>query len=448
MTTQEKLNPFEKLFQIGLSGLPAYQFSMGYVFNVLNFTGIIISLARFIYVLIAQKNVDAAILLLQLSPLFVCLFMMFLMYRRAYTFTVTFSFVVFPALLLYISITTYDRGLCMYLVPYMVYCFFFLNNRKKIFAAFLFISIFFLTAIAIEVYHFSAIVSPVPHDILLETISFTGAIVLTFLSLYSIKFQAWKYQNKIKQQRNQLEQSKQNIEEQNKKLEHLNKLKDKLFSVISHDMRVPLAGMQMMLESVKEDENKIKMLAEMIPDMRQEMRNTNALFENLINWAKIQLKGAAISMQPINISELTYEVTESLKSKALEKGVTISTAISDTYINGDKDVLEIVLRNIISNAIKFTETHDCIAISGEWKKDAFTIKVSDTGKGMSEEAIKKLEANNFYSSPGTRNEKGTGLGLIICKDLIERCNGNLSVQSSQGKGTTLSIVLPQNGVHN
>ena len=111
-------------------------------------------------------------------------------------------------------------------------------------------------------------------------------------------------------------------------------------------------------------------------------------------------------------------------------------------------MLEIVLRNLISNAIKFTETDDSIAISGEWQQDAFTIKVTDTGSGMSEEAINKIQSNSFYTSPGTRNEKGTGLGLIICKDLIERCHGNLSIESTRGKGTTLSIVLPQNGVHN
>lgn len=450
MADKQKFHFWERLFHLGLTDkLTPYQYSMGYVFNVLNFTGIIISIVRFAYVLLAQKDLDIYMALLQLSPLFICLFMMLLMYRHAYAATITFSFAVFPILLLYISISTHDRGLFTYLIPYMVYSFFFLNNRKKIFAAFSFVAIFFITAIAIEIGGFNGTgEKAIEHDIILEAISLTGTLVLTFLSLYSIKFQVWKYQSKIREQRNQLETSRQNIEEQNKRLEHLNQLKDKLFSIISHDLRVPLTGMQMMLESVKDDDKKLATLKQLLPELREEMRYTNTLFENLINWAKIQLKGAAFSLQPINISELTYEVTESLRSKALEKGVTISTAVSDTCINGDKDVLEIVLRNLISNAIKFTETDDCIAISGEWKKDAFTIKVADTGKGMSEEALKKLEGNNFYSTPGTRNEKGTGLGLIICKDLIERCNGNLSVQSSQGKGTTLSIVLPQNGVNN
>lgn len=450
MADKQKFHFWERLFHLGLTDkLRPYQYSMGYVFNVLNFTGIIISTIRFAYILLAQKDLDIYMALLQLSPLFICLFMMLLMYRRAYAATVTFSFAVFPILLLYISISTHDRGLFTYLIPYMVYSFFFLNSRKKIFAAFSFVAIFFITAIVIEIGGFNnAGGKVVEHDIVLEAISLMGTLVLTFLSLYSIKFQVWKYQSKIREQRNQLETSRQNIEEQNKRLEHLNQLKDKLFSIISHDLRVPLTGMQMMLESVKDDDKKLATLKQLLPELREEMRYTNNLFENLLNWSKLQLKETSISHQPVNISELSFKIAESLRSKAHEKGVVINTDISETYINADRDVLEIVLRNIISNAIKFTETDDSIAISGEWNKDAFTIKVSDTGRGMSEEAINKIQSNSFYTSPGTRNEKGTGLGLIICKDLIERCHGNLSIESSKGKGTTLSIMLPQNGVHN
>lgn len=441
---RENPKSWQSIFTIGLTdSMPPYLYGMGYVFNLLNFTGFIIGLIRFVYLLSNWNQYEKYLLICNALPALLCITMAVLMARKAYSFTVAVSFIFFPLLLIYLSIITKDRGLLMFFVPYMIYCFFFLNSKKKILAAFSAVSLFFISGIVWEIYNRSQNrVEWTVHNGPLEIISLTGALVLTFISMYSIKFQLWKYQEKIKKQKEVIERSKMNIEEQNKRLHNLNLIKDKLFSIISHDLRVPLVSIQMMLESLGSDES-FNTFRGLVPELNAEMKKTNELFTNLINWTKLQLKETTISLNPLNVYELTASITEKNRYKAEQKGVALTNEVSNTFIHADKDVLEIVLRNLLSNAIKFTGDGGSIHINGAWQNNNFVISISDTGKGMSSEVIEKIHANNFYTSPGTNNEKGTGLGIVICKDLIEQCKGTLSLESEEGVGTTFSIVLPQ-----
>jgi two-component system, sensor histidine kinase and response regulator len=444
MKAERKKHISDNIFRIGLtSDLPPYLYSQGYVFNILNFTGLCIAAIRVIYLSFSGQLSAPNTTLLNFAPLLSCLFMMYSMYRKWYVITVYFSFLVVPPVLLFVGLYSHDRAIFLYLLPYLVYSFFFLNSKKKIFIAFATIAAYFISALTIEVINSGNVHPGHQHDAVLEIISLGGVIILAFLSMYSIKFQVWKYQEKIRKQRNELEETKRLMAEQNLQLEQSNSIKDKLFSIISHDLKTPIMSISMLLETDENNDDLVHTIKEILPDLRTEIKKTSDLFDNLLKWARLQIREAKISKEPLNISELTYEVTDSLRKRAVEKGVTIRTAISTSYINADKDVLEIVLRNLITNAIKFSEENDSITISGNWQEDGFSIGVTDTGRGMNPETLDKLQGTHFYSTPGTRNEKGTGLGLIICRDLIQKCSGQMAIESREGGGTKVSILLPQ-----
>lgn len=434
----------KKLLTLGLNDqMPLYLYTQGYVFNVLNATGLLLSVFRFLYIaFISPFNYPFLFVAGNLLPVLLCVLMMLLIYKKQYVATVYFSFFAVPLTLLFLGIYSHDRGLFLYLVPYTIYPFFFLNSKRKIIVTFTVISLLFIAGMAIEVYGYKPITSS-SHDFGLELISFSGALILTFISLYSIKFQVWKYQEKIRLQKELLKNQKTEIEQQNQKLQELNHTKDKLFSIIGHDLKTPIQGIYLLLQAEDDDEEAINQLKAVLPELKAELKRTSELFENLLIWAKTQIRDARISTSSINISELASAVTYSLEAKASEKSIKFQNEISSTFINADKNILEIVLRNLLSNAIKFSEQDDTISIKGRKKEGYFEISIVDNGIGMNADVLQKIQNKTFFTSAGTKNEKGTGLGLIICKDLIEKCRGDFHIESEEGKGTSISILLPQ-----
>lgn len=434
------------IFHVGLSKeMPPYIYSKGYIFNILNFTGLVIASLRVIYLSVNDTNLSPEIFTLNTFPLLSCILMMLFMHIKAYKLTVYFSFIIFPVLVSFMSYYTIDRGVLAFMVPYLIYCFFFLNSKKKINLIFSIITSIFLFSILLQLYYPYKPTGSVntDHDIVLELIGFLGSIILTYISLYSIKFQVWEYQEKIKAQKNEIESIKNDLQNQYKNLELLNITKDKLFSIIGHDLRAPLVSLELLLDSIRGDENDSS-IREVLPEINTEVKKINGLFENLINWSKLQLKETKIRIRQLDIHALATKITLETQSRSNGKGVTVENSLEKTNIYGDSDILEIVLRNVVTNAIKFTKKDDKIEIKGRRDGNNFIIQVSDTGTGMSTTVLEKIKNNNFYSSPGTMHEKGTGLGLVICRDLIGQCNGTLDIESEHGKGTTLSLILPQN----
>jgi signal transduction histidine kinase len=362
------------------------------------------------------------------------------MYYRAYTFTVYFSFIVFPFSLLAISLITNDRGVLFYLFPYIIYSFFFLNSRVKIFLTFGSISIMFIIAILIESYTHGVTHG---HDIILEIISIVGVFVLSSVTLFSIKFQIWKYQKEINRQHHKLKISNERIINQAEKLNEIILIKDKVFSIISHDIRSPLQGLYLIVDADINDALSLETVKQILPELKEELKKAFDLFDNLLNWAKIQIKEAVVSMSMVDVKALSDGITAHFAKSAYEKGVVFNIEFSDYSITADKDILEIVLRNIFSNAIKFSHPNQMVWVKGKASKGAYEIIVRDNGTGISPAMLEQINSKSFYTSPGTNNEQGTGLGLIICRDLIEKCNGSLSIKSEAGNGTSVIVRLSQ-----
>ncbi|MCT4640495.1 MAG: tetratricopeptide repeat protein [Bacteroidales bacterium] len=236
------------------------------------------------------------------------------------------------------------------------------------------------------------------------------------------------------------------IEEQTSELLKLNNTKDLMFSIIGHDLRSPVGNMETMLELIEEnlssyDYNNANYLLSITKGAARSAYN---LLENLLYWAKAQ-KGE-ISYEPklFNLSRKINEVVSLFDTTSQNKHIKISANIpSKIMVSADENLIYTVLRNLVSNAIKFTPEDGSIEILGEMSKENVIVSIKDSGVGISEENMKKIfDKHEHFTTYGTNNEKGTGLGLSICNTFINKHNGNLSVKSSPNKGSTFSFTLP------
>ena len=181
----------------------------------------------------------------------------------------------------------------------------------------------------------------------------------------------------------------------------------------------------------------------LLPDIVKDLNYTTSLMENLLQWAKSQMAGSNVNMQLIEVTELIEEVKNLLRLQAENKKVYLSSKVEEAvYIFADKDMMNLVLRNLVSNAIKFTPEQGKICIGAKQTKDNIELFVQDSGMGIPSENIAKLFGDEFYTTKGTSNESGTGLGLILCKDFLRKNGGDISVQSNIGKGSRFICNLP------
>jgi two-component system, sensor histidine kinase and response regulator len=437
-----------KVGRIGLSKneLSFFKYSKGVAFNYMNVAGLVVAIVRLSYILFHYPDhFTLTDVFANILPVACGLLMMGLMYRKAFITTVWVSFLGFPTIMLAMYLLTSDWGILFYLLPYLVYPFFFLNSKRKIIFTFLLSALILGCCLLREsiLHDQGPRSSKHTHYFPLDLISFVGCMILLFISLYYIKFQVWQYQGRLYEQRKELEARQADIEVQKEKLQESNFVKDKLFSILSHDLKTSVYGIQLLLSKEKGAGKSMELLYEHLPTISNEVNNMADLFNNLVNWSKLQLQEAEIRIEKIDIEALARKVTATLNNNAREKGVIVTTELSNTHIYADASIMEIVLRNLVSNAIKFTHRDDTIVIRGKSFFDSYQLEVADHGVGITTDAMEKILSNSFYTTSGTQNEKGTGLGLIICRDLIEKCNGDFTITSQLGKGTIVSICLPQ-----
>ena len=234
-----------------------------------------------------------------------------------------------------------------------------------------------------------------------------------------------------------------------KELKELDKNKNTFFSIISHDLRGPIHGITK-LTSLYEDPKKIS------PDqsiaMGQLIRRTSMqvsdLLENLLTWSKIQMGTLKMRPEIFNIQEATNESLKLLESSASSKGIIIENQLKPHWIYGDKNMINVVIRNLIHNSIKFTESGGKVLItSNNIDSNTVEIRIKDNGVGIQKEVLDKLfQLDHPTSSAGTDNEKGSGLGLILCKDFAEMNKGTIRIESEEGKGTECFLTFPINKV--
>ena len=180
-----------------------------------------------------------------------------------------------------------------------------------------------------------------------------------------------------------------------------------------------------------------------IPKLSMDLGNNVLLLENFLLWSKNQMQGMQTDKTTFNLSEMIQKNFELLQSSSNFKNqILVSKLKPQSSINADKNMIEIVLRNLLNNAIKFTKTGDEIIVNAKEEDGYYWIYVEDTGIGMSEDTKNKLFKNDFYTTLGTNKEGGTGLGLMISKELIEHNKGKIWVESEAGKGSKFIFTIP------
>jgi two-component system sensor histidine kinase/response regulator len=227
----------------------------------------------------------------------------------------------------------------------------------------------------------------------------------------------------------------------------LNSIKDKMFSVIGHDLRSPVGSIKMTLDFLKSDlgqQYRIEDFRSAINNLAQTTDEVFGLLENLLGWAKSQSGNLSVIPENINVSELINSVYLLHKGSIAHKKLHFENRINESIIvNSDLNMLKTVLRNLLSNAIKFTPEGGTITLSSDQSNEFTNITVSDNGVGISTENMSRLfDEKQHASSYGTNNESGSGIGLILCMSFIKSNNGRLLVESIPGKGSSFTIELP------
>ncbi len=242
-----------------------------------------------------------------------------------------------------------------------------------------------------------------------------------------------------------LKQQELHLKEIAEKLAQSNATKDKMFSIIAHDLRGPIGNLKSMLEYISEnpDEFNPDEILQIINNLRTTSTQTFELLINLLNWAKSQQNIMEYNPDIHNIKNLITPVIDISKQLAKAKNIQIFTKIPENLqIIADENMIKTVVRNLLSNAIKFTHNNGKIFVEVYENNKFAEITVKDTGVGISQENIAKIfDQNTYFTTYGTNNEKGTGLGLKLCYDFVKRNNGQMWVESEKDNGTTFFFTL-------
>jgi signal transduction histidine kinase len=240
--------------------------------------------------------------------------------------------------------------------------------------------------------------------------------------------------------------SKETIALQARNLEELNNFKDKIFSVLSHDLRGPINSISTTVDLLDNDHLSLAEFAVLKPDMKKQLGGLTFLLDNLLKWSKNYITGVtAARPESVNLYKIAHENIALLQAQANEKSINVINNIPQSFTAlGDPDQIDIVLRNLISNALKFTDVGGTITLSATTDDHSAQIHISDNGVGMTPEQIRNLFLTSTHASSfGTRGETGTGLGLLLCYEFIKANDGEIVVASEKNKGSTFTIKLPK-----
>ncbi|MCU0352831.1 MAG: tetratricopeptide repeat-containing sensor histidine kinase [Cytophagales bacterium] len=272
-----------------------------------------------------------------------------------------------------------------------------------------------------------------------------GAVVgVALLSLGVLSFVLYR-NNRAKRRDNELlSRQKEEIHQQNRRLEELNAIKDKLFSIVSHDFRSPLNSLQGLLVLLQSELLTEAEMKQLMVQLSERLGVTLHLLENLLNWASSQMEGLRVRATTFDLKALAEENVRLAQGLAAKKRISLVSHLDESVpVHADKDMVNLVIRNLVTNAVKFTRPEGQIVLSAAAAGKLVRISVHDTGLGIARENIGKLFSTaTAFTTPGTAYEKGTGLGLTLCKDFVVRNGGDIWVESEEGKGSVFTFTLP------
>jgi signal transduction histidine kinase len=240
-----------------------------------------------------------------------------------------------------------------------------------------------------------------------------------------------------------LEANNQQIEHQALLLLKNNREKDKLFSIIAHDLKVPLYSLKNMLALLQRNSLSEAELEMIMEELSRDADFSAELVSNLLFWASSQMNGRVVSPVLLPLHQLVDDTLRVFVQQASGKKIRLKNELHHALSAwSDKTMIQIIFRNLVSNAIKFCSPGDTISIEGKTMNGAVEICVADTGIGIEKETLKRIAAKESLTTFGTDNEKGTGLGLLVCRDFVEANQGLFRVESEPGEGSRFYFTLP------
>ncbi|MBU3821832.1 tetratricopeptide repeat-containing sensor histidine kinase [Flavobacteriaceae bacterium XHP0103] len=269
-------------------------------------------------------------------------------------------------------------------------------------------------------------------------------IVFTFLILIYIKRNSsLKYAQELEEKNIKIELQNEAFQEQTKHLESINNVKDKLFSIISHDLKDSLSSINSFIDLLKDGSLSRSEFDNLIPELSENANNASLLLFNLLNWSKSQMQSLKPNPSLFDVQEVFEDKIKLVEQRLENKGIELVDHSLRDFAYADRSMVEIVIQNLLANALKFCNRGDTITISNHISNGSCILSVADTGIGISKQNIEKLFKSNSFTTTGTNNEKGTGLGLSICKELVELNGGKIWVESTVNVGSTFYVQLPK-----
>ena len=233
------------------------------------------------------------------------------------------------------------------------------------------------------------------------------------------------------------------LNEINKELADSNKTREKIFSIISHDLRTSVGNIRNVFKFMIDGLINPLEDKDLILDAEIASRNTYNLLDNLLYWAKSQQGNLSYNPEEVNLSRTVSSILDLEKGSILNKNIDINESVpSDLFVWSDKILLSITIKNLLANAIKFTHKNGKISILAESKGEKVKLSIIDNGQGISAENLKLINEGKSFTTAGTNSEKGTGIGLALVKDCIRISNGKLEINSKLGQGSDFSLYLP------
>lgn len=425
------------------------------IFNLLNFfqiiTGILVPLAA----LFGEKNLPGFAWLIACSPAFISILVLWLNATRRQEGALIAYFILYPIATSIVYLSGMSLGTELSFILYGILSVFFIQDLSHmLFSLGLSMISYFMLAVVWNNYPYQLS----KHNALFYLFNEVLAILFIFYGLFLIKKENNGYQFsiiarnrdlhaknlEIEKQKKEIADNAELLQKQKGELMELNALKNKLFSVIAHDLKSPIYALHNLFRNMQQYDLPAEDIKSMVPDVVNDLNFTTGLMENLLQWARSQMQQDSVHAKPIDLSKMTKDVIQLLRLQSEAKQLRLESRLNGPVMAlADKDMVNLVLRNLLSNAIKFTPARGTVSVDIHEAAGFIEVSVEDSGVGITAETLQKINKNDYYTSKGTANESGTGLGLMLCKEFLARNGGQMNIESVPGQGSVFSFTLPK-----
>ena len=425
------------------------------IFNQLNFFQLLTGILTTVICIFNNKQLPAGAWFITCLLPFVSVLVFYLNRKYKYEAALIAYFILYPFVTCVVYMYGMNLGMNLYFILYGILSVFFLKDIGYMIFSLCFSMVsYFILSVVLKHYQYN--LEHINNGLYLFNQGL--AIVFIFYGLYLIKKENGVYQFHILSKHRDLQQKNAQIQRQADKIKEnatllkkqkadlteLNALKNKLFSIISHDLKAPLYALRNLFSNVQQENMPPEELQAVIPEVVNDLNYTVGLMDNLLQWARTQMQVDTVYLQKVDIGKLISEVIQLLRLQAKAKKIKMESNVNEgIYGYMDKDMMNMVVRNLLSNAIKFTPVKGKITIGIHDQHSSIKVIVEDNGTGISPDALIKINSNDFYTTKGTASESGTGLGLMLCKEYLARNGGHLQIESKPGEGSVFSFSLPK-----